>query len=750
MIQFIKNEKGPVIGYDDQSGVKIIEKDGRKFKNLSKSGEFLPYEDWRLSSEQRARDLAQRLSTDQIIGLMLYSSHQSIPGYSNPYFGEATYNGEEFQEKNCEKSDLTDQQKEFVSTDGVRHVLVGSVSSVHDAAVWNNNIQALAEQLPFGIPVNNCSDPRHGIDDSAEFNVGAGCGTSQWPEPIGLAASFNPAIVRAFGEIASKEYRALGLSTTLSPQCDLGTEPRWFRYSGTFGEGAELSADMTRAYCDGFQTSEGDAEYEDGWGTDSVNTMVKHWPGGGCGEAGRDAHYGCGKFGVYPGKNIEYQLKPFVEGAFQLEGKTKKASSVMPYYMLPFNQDKLHGENVGSGYSEYLVKDMLRERFGYDEVVCTDWNIIFDELEPDSIASGKCWGAEKLTVPERCLKIILAGVDQFGGLTEAVPVREAYRLGCEQYGETFMRQRFEQSAFRILKNIIRTGLFENPYLDVRKSEETVGQEKYVKAGYAAQLNSMVLLKNRDNVLPLKSGCKLYIPQRYTPDTLDWTGNPVPGKWDYPKGYELFRREFELVKTPEEADAALCLVEAPAVSDMMRGYDRTDAAKGGNGFVPISLQYRPYTAKKARQKSIAGEIRDGEYIDRSYYGKTAQTRNEKDLDMILDVRKSMGEKPVIVCVYTGGPLVVNEFEPTADGILINFNNTVKPLIDILTGRYEPSGLLPFQIPADMDAVEEQEEDVPFDMECHVDSESHVYDYAYGMNWKGVISDMRTKKYAPIVK
>ena len=193
-----------------------------------------------------------------------------------------------------------------------------------------------------------------------------------------------------------------------------------------------------------------------------------------------------------------------------------------------------------------------------------------------------------------------------------------------------------------------------------------------------------------------------------------------------------------------------LIDAPAVSDMIRGYDRADAAKGGNGIVPISIQYRPYTAKKARKKSIAGETREGRYIDRSYYGKTVQTKNEKDLDLILDTRKSMGEKPVIVCVYAAGPLVVNEFEPAADGILINFNNTVKPLIDILSGKYEPSGLLPFQIPAGMDTVEEQKEDVPFDMDCHVDSEDHVYNYAYGMNWRGVISDARTKKYAPAVK
>ena len=176
-----KNTNGPKLVYSEDSGVKIIEREGLKFKNLAKDGQLHPYEDWRLTSQKRAEDLAARLSIDQIAGLMLYSKHQFIPNYSSPYFGEVTYGGKEFQDSGYPKYSLSDQQKEFIMKDGVRHVLVGSVSGVADVVKWNNNIQALAEAQPFGIPVNNCSDPRHGIDASAEFSVGAGGGTSQWP-----------------------------------------------------------------------------------------------------------------------------------------------------------------------------------------------------------------------------------------------------------------------------------------------------------------------------------------------------------------------------------------------------------------------------------------------------------------------------------------------------------------------------------------------------------------------------------------
>ena len=244
------------------------------------------YEDWRLPAEVRAKDLAAKLSIEQIAGLMLYSRHQAIPAFAAGPFA-ATYGGKTFAESGANSFDLTDQQKEFLTKDNVRHVLITSVKNAETAAQWNNNAQALAEGLGLGIPTNNSSDPRNGTVANAEFNAGAGGSISMWPGSLGLAATFDPAMVERFGQIAATEYRALGITTALSPQIDLATDPRWLRVSGTFGEDPQLATDMARAYIDGFQTSTGNKEIANGWGYSSVNAMVKHWPGGGLRRRGK-------------------------------------------------------------------------------------------------------------------------------------------------------------------------------------------------------------------------------------------------------------------------------------------------------------------------------------------------------------------------------------------------------------------------------------------------------------------------------
>jgi len=363
----VVNQGGPELGYSTASGVTILTVDQLAFKDLNQNGTLDAYEDWRLSVEERATDLAQQMSVEQIAGLMLYSGHQRIPG--GGFRGGATYNGKPYAESGMNAWDLTDQQKTFLTDDNLRHVLYVSVESPAVAARWNNGAQALVEGIGLGIPANNSSDPRHQADNEDEFNIGAGGDISRWPNSLGLAASFDPDLMRSFGQIASEEYRALGIATALSPQVDLATDPRWYRFSGTFGPDPQLTTDMARAYVDGFQTT-GDA----GWGNQSVNAMVKHWPGGGTGEAGRDAHYGFGKFAVFPGNNLDDHLKPFVEGAFNLDGGTGSASAVMPYYTISTGLDP-DGENVGNAFSSYFINDMLRGKYGYDGVICTDWGV---------------------------------------------------------------------------------------------------------------------------------------------------------------------------------------------------------------------------------------------------------------------------------------------------------------------------------------------------------------------------------------
>ena len=156
--------------------------------------------------------------------------------------------------------------------------MITTVASPEVAAKWNNNVQAFCEGIGMGIPANNSSDPRHAPVASAEYDAASGGEISMWPGSLGMAATFDPEMVKRFGQVAAIEYRALGITTALSPQIDIATDPRWARVNGTFGENPFLSASMAQAYCDGFQTSGAEREIKNGWGYGSVNAMVKHWP----------------------------------------------------------------------------------------------------------------------------------------------------------------------------------------------------------------------------------------------------------------------------------------------------------------------------------------------------------------------------------------------------------------------------------------------------------------------------------------
>ena len=697
------------------SSAPLLHKGGRVFKDLNRNGVLDVYEDWRQPARKRAEDLASRMSLEQMAGLMLYSSHQGVPADT-----------------------LTAAQRKFLQEDNLRAVLVTSVASPEVAARWNNRVQAFVEALGLGIPANNSSDPRNEPSATAEFNAGSGGTISLWPTPLGLAATFDPGIVRKFGMIASSEYRALGIATALSPQIDLATEPRWNRFNGTFGEDPELDIEMARAYVEGFQTTDG---APDGWGERSVNAMVKHWPSGGPEEGGRDAHFNYGKYAVYPGGNFRMHLRPFIEGAFRLQGGTRSASAVMPYYTISHGIDP-RGRNVGNNYNDFIIRRLLREEQGFDGVVCTDWGITHDNAAIESF-DGKPWGVETLSEAERHYEVIKAGVDQFGGNNDKGPVLEAYRMWCEEFGEKSARARFEESAVRLLLNSFRTGLFENPYTDPAIATQVVGNAPFMEAGYDAQLRSVVMLKNRGDALQ-ELGKKVYVPKRFFPQSFGMFGL-VPGPaahWDYPVDRALVERYFEWTDDPAEADFALVVIQEPAGGS---GYDVNDRNRGGNGYVPISLQYRPYTAEYARAVSVAGGDPKEAFTNRSYKGKRVTTANEADLDLVIDTKKEMGDRPVVVFVAATRPFVPAELEPWADVLFVHFGVQNQVLLDLAGGKAEPSGLLPMQLPADMRTVEEQAEDIPRDMRPYVDAEGHAYDFAYGMDWSGVIDDARVRKY-----
>ena len=706
-----RNADGPTLGY--LSGVTpLLSIGGSFFKDLNRDGELAPYEDWRQNAKTRAADLAARLSLEDLYGLLLFAPEQTVTG-----------------------AEATDAQRELVTDRRIRTILVGKVASAREAAEWNNAMQAVAERSALGIPVSFASDPRHDATADATYAAGAADAISRWPGPIGLAATFSPELMRRFAQIARREYRALGFTTALSPQADIATDPRWRRFAQTYGECPDLTAAYAREYADGFQSCDGECG---GWGAGSVAAMAKHWPGGGAGEGGRDAHYGRGKYAVYPGGGYEQQKVPFLEGAFRLAGGTGKCAAVIPYYTISWGQDE---EPVGNCFSASVIRRQLRDAAGFDGVVCTDWQIVKDYTDTN-VHKGKPWGMENRTPEERTLRSWLAGCDQIGGWDDPETIRGAVQLGIAQLGEARMTAMLRASAARVLANFFRTGLFEDPYVDVTAAQETVGCAAFMREGYEAQVKSVVMLKNKGNALPLKRGAKVWVPSHVIPRHTDFWGWDIKAQTVQPVTEAMLRQVgLTAASSAAEADAALVFVDSP-----MGGWgyreDAETAGRNGTGYVPISLQYDPYTATAARAVSIAGGDPTEVTTNRSYLGRTTAAANASDRDQVVEVRRQMGAKPVIVVMTMANPAVPGETETAADAFLAVGAVQNQAVLEIVSGASEPSGLLPYQMPADMTTVETQYEDLPFDMTPYADTEGNAWDFAFGLNWSGRIADART--------
>jgi beta-glucosidase len=360
----------------------------------------------------------------------------------------------------------------------------------HEFAEYVNSIQAISEQTRLAIPFSFCSDPGNHL---ATDQLGAFVqkpGVSLWPNPIGLAATRDEALVQEFADIMRQEYRAMGILTALHPQVDLATEPRWGRIHHTFGEDATLSAELGVAYLRGLQGTT--------LGEESVLVVAKHFPGGGPQDDGLDSHFTYGKDQVYPGGNFDYHLIPFQ--AMIQAGLV----SIMPYYGIPVDiPDEQTAENVGMGFSEYIITDLLKNDLGYEGVIMTDFGILWDEIL-GGLATGKPWGVEHLTETERVVKALNAGVDQFGGHDDPTPIIEAVLAGH------ITESRLDQSLVKILKNKFLLGAFEKPFVSVEGAMAVTNNQEFQARGDYAQKKSVVLLKNLASCLPMPGAQNLYL------------------------------------------------------------------------------------------------------------------------------------------------------------------------------------------------------------------------------------------------
>ncbi|WP_050699012.1 glycoside hydrolase family 3 N-terminal domain-containing protein [Anaeromassilibacillus senegalensis] len=764
-VLYVENEGGATLSHSSASNVDILyeEASGYYFKDLNQNGKLDDYEDWRLSSLDRAKSLAAQLKTEQRLALMTHGS--------------------------------TGKTKEGMK-DGTRFNLTRSTSAADKMAEDNNKLQFWAEDTPemFGIPVVTSTDPRHtGIVDSGTIETTEPGGTvSKWPNNMGIAATFDADSASEYGAVTAAEYRAIGIQMMLGPQMDLITEPRWSRNSSTFSEDPELNADMASAFIEAMQTDtsyeESDWGVDTGWGTGSVATIAKHWPSGGTGEFGFDAHKDDGKFGVYPAGNFETILQYFVKGAGfaeEYKGTTKQSAGVMPYYTIPFEQDP-SGENVANGFSKYIVQQRLREDLNYDGLVCTDWKI-HGSHEGMGMADTP-WGLEPgkgYDRPYRVLASMLAGVDQMGGLDSDTYVAEdmmkAYEMGAygsEEYGiealgEDFMDELTEASATRILKVMFNLGLFEDPYADPDYAKSFVGSPELNQKAYETHKDAVIMAKNSNSTLPLKAedGKELtaYVPLKKSTGG-GWGGpvtTTVKAVLDLDKVQKYYNVPDALIaaedsgempadevkkQAADEADFAIIELQSPGMA-----MEYTDGR-------PQNLTYGPYTADAMRETSIGydwyhadgtlvqhNETPDeskGDYkSNRSRKGNT-HAGTPENLELIQETVKLMGDKPIIFILSMENPMVVSEFEPDVDALLIGTSVSPDAFLEVISGQSEPNGLLPVNMPASMEAIETAYEDGFHDMEVYKDSDGNAYCFGFGLNWDGQIADERTAKYTDI--
>ncbi|GGL23762.1 glycoside hydrolase family 3 protein [Caulobacter rhizosphaerae] len=477
----------PVLG---SRGGAMIAVDGLKFRDLDRDGKLSPYEDWRLDPDRRAADLTARMTLDEKAGAMM---HGTVPA-KGP-LGVAGIGAGYDLEKAAPLI-----QSRHVETFITR--LSGAPAML---AEQNNALQALAEGTRLGIPVTISTDPRNHFQFTAGASVTAG-GFSQWPEATGLAAIGDPALTRRFGEVARKEYRAVGIHQALSPMADLATEPRWSRINGTFGEDPVLVGTMVKAYVQGFQGS------DTGLAADGVSAVVKHWVGYGASAKGFDGHNHYGRYAVFPAGQFDQHVKPFDE-AF-----AAGVVGVMPTYAIlqGVTLDGKPLDPVGAGFSRQLLTDLLRGEHGFKGLVISDWAITNDcgqtcrngfptGQAPNFEGFSTAWGVEGLSKVDRYAKGVNAGLDQFGGVEDTAELVAAVRAG------KITPARIDQSVRRILTVKFEQGLFENPYVDPKAAEAVVGAPAFVAEGRAAQSRALTLLENRNGLLPLKgAGRKVWL------------------------------------------------------------------------------------------------------------------------------------------------------------------------------------------------------------------------------------------------
>ena len=369
--------------------------------------------------------------------------------------------------------------------EAIRKGPVGSILNEVEPVKLNEFQRLAVEESRLGIPLLVGRDVIHGFH-------------TIFPIPLGLAATFDPALVEEGARIAAVEATAQGVRWTFSPMLDIARDPRWGRIAEGSGEDTYLDARMAEAMVHGYQ-----GEVLD---TTSMAACVKHFVGYGAAEGGRD----------YNSTFLtERQLRNFYLPPF--EAAIKAGAMTL---MTSFNDN----DGVPSTGNAFVVKDILRGEWGFDGLVVTDWDSMGEMIDHG-------FGADRKDVAE---KAINAGVDMdmmtFGFLSH---LEELVKEGAVK------QSAIDQAVRNILRIKIMLGLFEHPYVDVEAAKAVQYAPEHLAAARKTAEESAILLKN-DGILPLRGKGRILV-----------TGPMADAPWDQ-LGTWCFDGQKEHTVTPLKA------------------------------------------------------------------------------------------------------------------------------------------------------------------------------------------------------
>jgi beta-glucosidase len=704
--------------------------DGLKFRDLNGSGTLDKYEDWRYSAVCRAKDLVTRMTVPQKVGLMSESS--SIGG------GNTT-------------GILDTGPVDSIGFQQRRQALIRfSAITGEDYAKYMNNIQAMCEGLPLGIPFVTTADPVHFVTQSTTAagvqNLSITSTISQWPNPMGFGAINDENVTWLYGDTVRREFRSMGFGWQLGPMVDIATEPRWARFVTTFGDNPQAVAKHGAACIRGFQGS----DLRTG-----IAATMKHFPGAGADDDGKDSHNAYGRWNVFPGGNFEAHQIPFIAAI------DAGSAAVMPCYSIFKDQYEYDPDQVGAATSKGLITNYLKQTLGFDGMVTGDWGVI-----------SKGFGLEALDYAERAAWYVKAGSHQLGSDSHT-NIQNAYDQGLLSDAE------IDGAAVKILEMTFKLGLFENPYSDPAVAKAEVRSVANMQNGFDAQKKAVVLLKNGG----ASNAARIPILATRYADSTGGNGAPDNGEFvaDSDKDNQIevyydgvndglsgndqytqfFGEDYDYTAaatgTSGTAGYALPIVSVAAAKDADVAILRITARKGNysglDAGVPLSFDWKyqgfqndangPSAVKDAQKVIDLFRIRDGYkdstgaqvaplnanlkivlvmFMDRPSPVK-AFVNGMKTLDETFGVpgsyplvsdQANVNPASVSTTVYTP-----SEAHAGVDSFLVEFGAYDRALLDVLFAKHPIAdwtyGLarLPVEIPSSEEEVMAQFEDVPSD-------------------------------------